>query len=185
LPAWSEGQSLIWNVLYPYGDDTDHHVATVIEQPPAALQSNLGLHLLPACVWFQVELLIPEDPRNGLDHPLSDQRRDTPRWVEVEPGQTYVFVPDTLENRQLVESRVQTSGPRAGQPFPQPNRLRDFAQVIRSSLATALGLPHRGDTVDNRRVRMWPYAIRVTVRVFDQRGRLEEPVVRTVVHRFD
>jgi prepilin-type N-terminal cleavage/methylation domain-containing protein len=182
---WSEGQGLIWNVLYPNGITTNHHVATVIEEPPAALQDNLGLHLLPGCVWFQVEFLLPEDPRNGLEHPLSDQRRDTPRWVAVDPGQTYVFVPDTVENRQLVESRVYTSGQRAGRVLPNPNRLRDFAQVVPPALANQLGLPQQGDTVDNRRVRLWPYAIRVTVRVFDQRGRLEEPVVRTVVHRFE
>jgi type II secretory pathway pseudopilin PulG len=188
-PQWSaapDQAGLIWNVLYALGaSDTYHHVATVIEQPPAALQDNLGLHLLPGCVWFQVELLLPEDPRNGLDHPLSDQRRDTPRWVAVEPGQTYVFVPDTLENRQLVESQIYTSGQWAGRPLPHPNRLRDFAQVIPPSLAIAAGLPQEGDTVENRQVRMWPYGIRVTVRVFDQRGRIEEPIVRTVVHRFD
>jgi len=32
---------------------------------------------------------------------------------------------------------------------------------------------------------MWPYAIRITVRVFDRLGRLEQPIVRSIVHRFD
>jgi len=183
---WSPLDAPLVNwVLYYYGIEANHHVATVIEQPPAALQDNLGLHLLPGCVWFQVEFLLPEDPRNGLDHPLPYQRRDTPRWVEVEPGQTYVFVPDTYENRQLVESQVSTSGMSPGMPLPDPNRLRRFAQVIPPGMASLAGLPYNGNTAENRRVRMWPYAIRVTVRVLDQRGRIEEPIVRSVVHRFD
>jgi hypothetical protein len=32
---------------------------------------------------------------------------------------------------------------------------------------------------------MWPYAIRVTVRVIDEKGRLDEPIVRSLVHWFD
>lgn len=172
--------SLIGCVLYPRGIEQNHHIATVIEHPPAALQDNLGLHLVPGCVWFQVELLLPEDPRNGLDHPLSDQRRDTPRWVEVEAGQTYVFVPDSVENRQLVEQQALLA-PMAVSTIPQ--RVSTFMKVVPGlgDLAPYLGL----DTISNRQVRMWPYAIRVTVRVIDQRGRLEQPIVRSVVHRFD
>lgn len=176
---------LIWNVLYPNDGPRYHHVATVIEQLPAELQSNVGVHLVPGCVWFQVEFLMPEDPRNGLDHPLSDQRRDTPRWVEVEPGQTYVFVPDTEENRQLVESQIFLNGPRTGRALPHPSRLQTFKQFIPPGLARDLGMLHEGDTADNRRVRMWPYAVRVTIRVIDQKGRLDEPIVRSVLHRFD
>lgn len=176
----------ILNVLYANGQEPYHHVATVIEQPPAALQDNLGLHLLPGCVWFQVELLLPEDPRNARDYPLSEQRHETPRWVGVEPDQTYVFVPDTPENRELLASQVYGPGSaRPGRVLPLPNRLGTFAQVIPPGYSRAMNLPHDGDTADNRNVRMWPYAIRVTVRVFDQRGRLDQPIVQSVVHRFD
>ncbi len=168
-------------VLWAYGDPPNHHIATVIEHPPAALQDNLGLHLVPGCVWFQVELLLPEDPRNGLDHPLSDQRRDTPRWVEVEAGQTYVFVPDSDENRQLVEQQA-VANPMNVSLIGQ--RVSTFMQLVPPG--TVAGVNYNGaDTIANRQVRMWPYAIRVTVRVIDQRGRLEQPIVRSVVHRFD
>ncbi len=166
-----------------------HHFATVVEQPPEGLRDNLALDLVPGCAWFQVEFLMPEDPRNSNESPLSDQRRDTPRWVSVTPGSTYVFVPDTDENRRLVQSQVYPPGsPRAGMPLPAPNRLRNFAQVIPPSMARALPagfqLPHNGDTVDNRIVRLWPYAIRVTIQVIDHNGRLEQPIQRSVVHWF-
>jgi hypothetical protein len=90
-------------------------------------------------------------------------------------------VPDSDENRRLVESQIDATGA----PIDDRKRLFSFAQVI----------PPRGSTppvdyggspsVSNRRVRMWPYAIRVTVRAFDQRNRLEQPIVRSIVHRFD
>jgi type II secretory pathway pseudopilin PulG len=168
-------------VLYAYGDERYHHVATVIEHPPGALADNLGLHLAPGCVWFQVELLIPEDPRNGLEDPLSDQRRDTPRWVEVDAGQTYVFVPDTEENRHLIEAQALQA------PTNVDSLTGDRVSTFKKLVPDSVDLPpYQGlDTIDNRRIRMWPYAIRVTVRVIDQRGRLEEPIVRSVVHRFD
>lgn len=171
----------ILRMLYPYGDDTYHHVATVIERPPAELADNLGVHLLPGCVWFGVEILIPEDPRNGLDSPLSDQRRDTPRWVPIEPGQTYVFVPDTDENRKLVEAQA------LADPTNVDRLIGTRIQTFKKLVPGNADLPgYDGpDTVENRRVRMWPYGIRVTVRVIDQRGRLERPIVRSVVHRFD
>ena len=103
---WATESAWVDNILYhPSSPASTHHVATILEEPPAALADNMALHLVPGCVWFQVEILIPEDPRNGLDHPLSNQRRDTPRWVEVTPDYTYVFVPDTAENRALVESQ--------------------------------------------------------------------------------
>jgi len=172
---------LIWNVLFPGGIQQYHHVATVIEQPPAALQDNLGIHLAPGCVWFQVEFLLPEDPRNGREHPLSDQRRDTPRWVAVEPGQTYVFVPDSSENRALVEAQAAADPLNVSNLFPQ--RVATFMQLVPPG-AVAYA-PYNGpNTIDNRQIRMWPYAIRATIRVIDQRGRLEEPIVRSVVHRF-
>lgn len=179
---WADAHAeWVLNVLYPYGNEENHHVATVIEQPPAALASNLGVHLVPGCVWFQVEILIPEDPRNGLNHPLSDQRRDTPRWVEVEDGQTYVFVPDTPENRQLVEHQA-LAAPLAVSTIDE--RVSTFMQLVPPSGETDIDYGG-ADTIENRHVRMWPYAIRITARVIDQRGRLEEPIVRSVVHRFE
>jgi hypothetical protein len=43
-----------------------------------------------------------------------------------------------------------------------------------------------GETpLTHRRIRTWPYAIRVTVRVYDERNRLSSPIVRSLVHRFD
>jgi len=175
----------IVNTLYPPSTQQRfNHVATVIENPPAALRDNLGVHMLPGCLWFQVEFLLPEDPRNWRNHPLPSYRRDTPRWVSVPSGETYVFVPDTEENRQLVRDQVMPngSGNLTGTPQPGNNRLNDFAQVIPPTPPTNFNGPN---TADNRHVRMWPYAIRVTVRVIDQRGRLETPIVRSVVHRFD
>jgi hypothetical protein len=177
---WSNSDLLaVEDILYPNNTQSRayNHVATVVEQPPAALQDNLGVHLLPGCVWFQVEFLLPEDPRNGLDSPLSDQRRDTPRWVAVEPEQTYVFVPDTEANRALVQSDAFVV------PINLNARVRSFMHVVPTN--TDFTGYNGQDTVDNRRVRMWPYAIRVTVRVFDQRGRLDQPIVQSVVHRFD
>jgi len=175
-------RDLIDDVLYPSGNTTYHHVATVIENPPAALQSNLGVQLVPGCVWFQVEFLMPEDPRNGLDSPLSDQRRDTPRWVQVDNGATYVFVPDSEENRQFIENQA-LAAPFGVSTLPQ--RVATFMQVVPPT-GTTPPVNYAGlDTVANRRVRMWPYAIRVTIRVTDPHGRLAEPIVRTVVHRFD
>ncbi len=153
------------------------HVATILEEPPANLQGNLGLHALPACAWFQVEFLMPEDPRNGRDYfdPSRGTRNrpdDTLRWVEVKPDSTYVFVPDTQENREIVASQVDSGG----KPLIGPNlRLGDFA----------LADPSGENTVVNRRVRMWPYAIRLTVRVYDRGGRLRDPIERSIVHRFD
>jgi len=166
-----------------------HHVATVIENPPVELQANMGVHLLSGCAWFQVEFLMPEDPRNSLEYtgdpnnpnnPDVSKRYDVPRWTQVnaDPKQgstTYVFVPDTQENREAISSQV---NPATGRP-PGGTRLADdFAWLVP---------PDAGgqNNVSNRIVRMWPYAIRVTVRVFDPNGRLEQPLVRSVVHRFD
>ena len=163
-------------VLYASGaPGYPRHVATVLETPPADLRSNLGLYMLPGCVWFQVEFLMPEDPRNSLDHPDGFQRNDMPRWTEVNanPGlgsTTYVFVPDTAANRDLVAAL----DPNAS----IPNRLQDFALVDPNIMPNP-------NTVANRRIRMWPYAIRITVRVYDPKGRLDEPVVRSLVHRFE
>jgi len=166
-------------LLYEPQNISRQHVATVLEEVPVDLQNNLALHMLPGCAWFQVEFLMPEDPRNSLAYATNPattlgQRSDMPRWTVVEPGRTYMFVPDTSENRQVIAAQV--GDPPLCLPF---GRLADFARLD----------PTRPDecgvTVENRIIRTWPYAIRVTVRVFDPRGRLPEPIVRSVVHRFE
>jgi len=187
---WSDLPQWIHGLLYKGGDQQFHHVATIVEQPPVELADNLGLHLAAGCAWFQVELLLPEDPRNSRDYPLPDQRIDMPRWVEVPAGQTYVFVPDTPENRALVRAQVDAQGRPVGAPNPplgSPGyRLNSFAQVIPPSTAPPPYNVYNGpNTVDNRMVRLWPYAIRITVRIFDREGRLEDPIVRSLVHRFE
>ncbi len=173
----------VLNVMYLDGDDEYHHVATVLERVPVDLRSNLGVHLLPGCVWFQVEFLMPEDPRNSFeyDDPIDDpgdeyysERGDLPRWTAVEDGDTYVFVPDTQENRELVAEQVDAA---TGEPVGG-SRLDSFA-MLDPTMAVDV------DPIGNRVIRMWPYAIRVTVRVFDPRGRLDVPIVRTLVHRFE
>ena len=157
-------------------DINDRHLATVLNDPPADLRSNLGVQFLPGCAWFQVEFLMPEDPRNALDHPDQTQRDAMPRWVEVPHGLTYVFVPDTSENRALIARNGLDPLTRNVRPGA---RLFDFKRVD-----TTLGALEI-DKLSNRRVRLWPYAIRVTVRVFDTHGRLAEPLIRSFVHRFD
>jgi len=153
-------------------DQRFHHVATVVERPPPGLDSNLALRALSGCAWFEVQFLMPEDPRNSPLHPDPGARASEPRWLSVEPGQTYVFVPDSPAMRTAVASQV---GP-DGRPLPN-TRLAQFGRVISP--------PEGPDTVENRILRLWPYAIRVTVRVFDRQGRLEEPVVRTVTRWFE
>jgi prepilin-type N-terminal cleavage/methylation domain-containing protein len=168
-------------LLYATGtvnNPAKHHVATVLEDVPVDLKSNLAVHMLPGCVWFQVEFLMPEDPRNSATYfadpnaPFMSRRYDMPRWMSVMPGSTYVFVPDTQQNRNAVASQTDVAG------FPI-NRLADFARLDQ----TPGNDPN--NAVGNRIVRMWPYAIRITVRVWDARGVLPEPIVRTVVHRFE
>jgi len=187
-PGWGNTPlqyPLISDIFYgpfPVSQQYNHHVATIVEQPPLDLADNLGLHLLPGCVWFQVEILIPEDPRNSRKHTLSDQRRDTPRWVAVEPGQMYVFVPDTEENRDLV--RQPGIGSINVSTLPGGPRISTFAKITPGfgDLDVNYG---GGDTVNNRDVRMWPYAIRVTFKAIDRNGRLEKPITRCLVHWFD
>ncbi|MGE0480518.1 MAG: prepilin-type N-terminal cleavage/methylation domain-containing protein [Phycisphaerae bacterium] len=160
-------------LLYPNGQTTNHHVATVLPEPPAELRSNVGNHLLPGCVWFQVEFLMPEDPRNSFDHPDAYERRAMPRWVGVLPGKTYVFAPDTAENRSYVASLPLQAG--------LVNMRATYGLVDSGALPPAA-------TVDlsprNQRIRLWPWAMRLTVKVTDPRGRLSEPITRSIVHRF-
>jgi prepilin-type N-terminal cleavage/methylation domain-containing protein len=180
-PTWDgDVVDAINSLLYANGGESLHHVATVFENPPPELETNLGVHMLPGCAWFQVEFLMPEDPRNSVDYAPDSQwtgtfskRYDLPLWTQVEPDQTYVFVPDTQANRTRIASELISLG---GNGY----RIDDFAGVVPFSP----GDP-RWDTVANRRIRLWPYAIRITVHVFDPDGRLEQPIVRSLVHRFD
>ena len=192
LPAqlrWTNVQAnWINSVLFP-NDNTRqyHHIATVIEEPPSELRSNLGLRAIASCPWFKVEFLMPEDPRNSCESPLADQRHEMLRWVEVPDDQIYVFVPDTEENRELVRSKVAGSGaPYPDQPLAN-SRLSTFKLLYPP--ASQGGLPNitlpAYDKAANRRVRMWPYAIRVTVKVADPRGRMEQPITHSFVHWFD
>ncbi len=162
-----------------------HHTATVLTQVPVDLKGNLGLHLLPGCAWFHVEFLMPEDPRNSFAYSNPDPlevhpeppvgaNSDMPRWTSVRDGQMYVFVPDTAANREVIARQVD---PDTGAPY-ENERLESFAQIDPF-------LDPEVNPVGNRVIRTWPYAIRITVRVWDPRGRLDEPIVRTLVHRFE
>ena len=191
--AWSTTPS-IWNLSFRqciddllYFDGVPgavHHVATVLEETPVELRSNMGNQLLPGCVWFQVEFLMPEDPRNSIyysddfqgDPNDASRRSDMPHWKSVESGKTYVFVPDTRENREAIEAQTI---PVTGVPLPG-SRLESFGRLDQTDDAAG-----EWTAISNRVIRTWPYAIRVTVRAFDRQGRLEQPIVRTLVHRFD
>jgi len=171
--------NVVESLLYPNGDPTFHHVGTVIEDPPAEALDNLGVHMLPGCAWFQVEFLLPEDPRNSGLSPLGRQRGDRPRWVQVDHGKTYVFLPDNVENRAAIRSQIDGSGKTIS-----GSRLRAFAPL---DPYAPLQPPftNQEDNPSNRIVRLWPWAVRVTVRVLDRRGELKDPVIRTIVHRFE
>lgn len=185
-------RQLVTNLMY-YPDPrglAHHHIATISDVVAPDLSGNLAMGVLQGCAWFQVEFLMPEDPRNSLVSPISSQRDGMPRWCEVTPGQSYIFVPDTVENRQLVASQVDLN---TGRPLQAGNvtsgwaRLETFGQVIPPATNEGAWTANAQllDRASNRRIRLWPYAIRVTVRVFDPGGKLQEPVTRTFVHRFD
>lgn len=193
LPAdvkLSDTQPLEWinGTLFANQSATNLHFATVLQNPPAEFQENLALQSLPGCAWFEVEFLMPEDPRNSRLARLGFQQQETPRWVSVTPGFTYVFVPDSAENRELVSNQIRG----AIDPFPfapaRNSRLETFARVIPPDLGGVAFPPaveNELNTPDNRIVRMWPYAIRVTVRVFDRNADLERPITRRIVHWFE
>jgi prepilin-type N-terminal cleavage/methylation domain-containing protein len=189
--AWpATDQQEIYDLLYYGGAVLNHHVATVLTDVPVELRSNLGVHMLPGCAWFQIEFLMPEDPRNSVlytdpDPDINNTGANgvgiagaapsyaTPRWTVVEPGETYVFVPDSAENRASIASQI---NPANGLP---QGRLATFARLDQDPGGDPT------DAVQQRIIRTWPYAIRITVRAFDDAGRLEQPVVRTMVHRFE
>lgn len=168
-------------------------IATVIPNPPADLRSNLALQALPACGWFQVEFLQAENPRNsprffdgvqGVDN--GPNRFDPPQWTPILDGKTYVFVPDNAANRRTVSSDLGQTDLLAD----QPRGWGCFGRIPQLSVPT--GSPTTAQFVtpfpglpDERDIRLWPYAIRITVRVYDPKGRLSEPLVQSVVHRFE
>ncbi|MFO0839635.1 MAG: prepilin-type N-terminal cleavage/methylation domain-containing protein [Phycisphaerae bacterium] len=174
--AGSNPPASVRNILYANGQEANHHIATIVERPPTDLRYNLGVQFAPGCVWFQVEFLMPEDPRNGLEHPDASQRDDMPRWVEVPPGDTYVFLPDSAANRQAILA----NGVNAAGQVNAGTRLADFAEVRSSA-----NMGGNANSPENRAVRLWPYAVRITIRLIDPKGRLNEPLVRSLVHRFD
>jgi len=178
LQTWVDG------LLYgPPGGAPRRHVATVIApEVPVELRSNLGVHLLPGCTWFQVEFLMPEDSRGSAEYSATltgsggvARRAGLSLWTPVEDGRTYVFIPDSRENRERV---VQGNIAAGGQPL---GRLAQFSRIDQNPLLDDDGV----DVVASRRIRLWPYAIRVTFHVYDPRGRLKDPIIRTVVHRFE
>ncbi|MBL8878450.1 MAG: prepilin-type N-terminal cleavage/methylation domain-containing protein [Phycisphaerales bacterium] len=171
----SAPRQLVENILYHPNGRNDFHVATILREPPVDLRSNLGLHLLPGCAWFQVEFLMPEDALNSPDNPNSIGSASQ-RWAEAKDGDFCVFVPDTDANRAVIAQQTPSG------TFSN-NRIDTFSLVDPDGPDN---VPNTGDedTVANRRIRMWPYAIRITVRAFDPKGRLPEPLVRTIIHRF-
>jgi len=192
---WANVEQTLNSLLYASDATANlHHVATVLDEVPLELRGNLGVQMLPGCAWFQVEFLMPEDPRNSVEYtpdasnianvPNPSPRSDMPRWTSVQAGQTYVFVPDTAENRELVARQVDSAGYATG-------RLASYGRVDQDSLGdqhrpyTALYDRNNPSFRYGRMVRLWPYAIRVTVRAYDRQGRLPEPIVRSVVHRFE
>lgn len=175
----------ILDTLYPNSDvDGDglnerayRHFATAIVDPPGALRGNLGMQRLTGCLWFQVEFLMPEDPRNAWDHPDGRVRAALPRWVSVEPDKYYVFVPDSTTNRALIEAQAPTANGGAIQNA-DVTRLRQFAPVIDPGTGNA-------GYLQDRRIRLWPYAIRITIRAIDSKAQISEPITRTIEHWFD
>lgn len=170
-PGFLQGQNvfnLLTNQLYVNANP--HHFATVLPEPPLNLRSNLAVHQLPGCIWFQVEFLMPEDPRNSATHPDGIQRSNMPRWCQIDDGETYLFVPDSSANRALLVQEAFDN------TLNVNNRLsQDFGRVN----------PGATDSNENRIVRTWPYAIRVTVKAIDHNARLPEPITRSFVYRFE
>lgn len=191
-PAWFPMfRPNIQDLLYYHGSigAANHHVATVLTEVPVELRSNLGVQMLPGCAWFQVEFLMPEDPRNSVLYSDPDPLGtggvsyatsfDLPRWMSVKDGQTYVFVPDSAANREVVSRMV---NPVNGTVLAG-SRLNTFARLDQTfgSVPGTEADPARGGRI----VRMWPYAVRITIHAYDGRGRLEQPIIRSIVHRFE
>lgn len=182
---------LINELLYAgSSNDEEYHIATVLRDPPLLLRSNLGLQAVPHCVWFQVEFLMPEDARNHVDYqslnevdPGNDYARyqdsggtqyhtrfDMPLWTSIDPSGTgsgtntnfFVFLPNTPEALQTIRLDAL-----------EPSPVRTFSDIDQSDSGTTI------------RPRMFPYGLRITVRVVDPQDRLAEPLERVIVHYFD
>jgi len=57
-------------------------------------------------------------------------------------------------------------------------RLRQFAPIIDPGTANV-------GYVQDRRIRLWPYAIRITIRAIDSKAQISEPITRTIEHWFE
>lgn len=194
------------------GSDTRRvHFASYIPEAPLALQSNLSLQALPACVWFQVEFLMPEDARNsrrfvmplnaaeeaGLDpqeiEALLTRQYDPPRWRSVEPLNNgapgyAVFLEDSRSAREYHGFDIAVSQFGGGAPV---ERRRQFFtrldQIVDEGVSANPGVTANvlGSPSARRVLRNYPYALRITVKAIDPRDRFSEPLTRTIIHRFN
>lgn len=172
-----ENEDIINDVLYYDGDPDERFVAALASDAARESVTNLNLQALPGCVSFQVEFLMPEDPRNAIFYDSPDptdpdisRHYDGEQWVPVEPDATYVFLPDTETNRARI------AGAATALNSPLWDRLQEFAMA---------GLGVSGGS-QARNIRLWPYAIRITVKAVDENAELRDsPIERVIVHRFD
>jgi prepilin-type N-terminal cleavage/methylation domain-containing protein len=188
--GWLPGLESIVNSITWGGSSAEianWHFATALTDVPVELRSNLAVQAVPGCVWFQVEFLMPEDPRNSVEYfdpnPSDSDPEFDPgraprfaplRWTSIPAGQTCVFVPDSAENRDYIAQDFL---------YGTGNRLGMFARMDQTPSNDDIAFPER--IIEGRRIRTWPYAVRITVRAVDPQNRLEEPLVRTLVHRFE
>lgn len=179
----------LMRLMYPNPNENTasnfQHIATIIPNPPADLKENLSLQALPGCTWFQVEFLMPEDVRNNpqFRDPSPDDiftgpnPSDPLRWTSVDSGSTIVFVPDSARNRSQVSI---TPGSFDGDPVRGYLAFGTLPDPVSPDVRV-----RNGDDPTFKPIRMWPYGIRVTVRAYDPQGRLDQPLVRTITHRFN
>lgn len=135
-----------------YDASTTYRRTVVDPEPPVGVPNAMAGYFLPGCSDFKVEYTY-DDPR---EMPL------------VADGNGNLGHPD-----QVSYDGVNTAD---GLPDPMPVRWHTVGngeQIVWSRLSSPT------DPTDPRR---WPRAIRVTVRAWDPAGRLEEPVIRTIVH---
>ena len=134
--------------------------------PPIGQGERLAHYYLPACSEFKVEFTY-----------------DDPREIEIdrEPGSPTIGEPILFDWNG--DGTVETPAPSpinwqsvpANEKWvwsklsPQPNDYDDGAGDLRD-----LTHPYR-----------WPKAIRITIKVYDPGGRLEEPITQTIVHAWN
>ncbi len=214
FPGWESAgaatlKSNLQNLVYPPAPNQAyyvHHFATLLENPPVDLQSNAAMQLVPGCVDFKIEFLMPEDARNcdrflgtATGGTYLPRTSEIPNWIAVTPGQTFCFVPDSPENRRVIINQADDGLGRMERisgysrfdekpDKPEFNGANGYDTWHRDPREETARPPNfeqrRVAAIANRNVRLWPYAIRVTVRAIDGRGRLTEPVTRSFVHRF-